>query len=92
MLLVTIDILSGTLTTAQKQGLLHRISEAAIDTNGPVTRDLTWVRLNETQPGQWAIGGRPMTAFDLRSNAKTVRPSANLEPIHPDFSALAGRN
>ena len=91
MLLVTIDILSGTFTTAQKQGLLHRISEAAIDTNGPVTRDLTWVRLNETQPGQWAIGGRPMAAPDVRDNSFAVQPISDREPIHPDFSGLDGR-
>ncbi|QLC20790.1 4-oxalocrotonate tautomerase [Parasphingopyxis sp. CP4] len=88
MLLVTIDILSGTFTTAQKKSLIHRITDAAVDIDGPVCRDLTWVRLNETDQGHWAVGGRPMTAFDLHGkNVPTPRIS-DREPIHPDFSGL----
>lgn len=91
MLLVTIDILSGTFTTAQKQSLIHRITEAAVDVDGPVMRELTWVRLNETDPGQWAIGGRPMAAPDVRGDSFAVQPISDREPIHPDFSGLDGR-
>lgn len=36
---------------------------------GEGLRDMTWVTIEDVQPGTWGVGGRPVTDDDLRRMA-----------------------
>ena len=58
MPLVTIDVIKDVFTPKQKQELIARVTEAMIEVEGENMRPVTWVRINEFEGGDWAIGGK----------------------------------
>ena len=90
MLLVTIDVISGSLTPAQKQNLISGFTDVAVNVDGEEARELTWVRLNEAKAHLWAIGGKPVQ-IDRSVTGRLSRSIRDREPIQPDFLALHGR-
>jgi 4-oxalocrotonate tautomerase len=69
MPLVTIDVIKDVFTPTQKQQLIDRVTEAMIAVEGERMRGVTWVRIQEFESGDWAIGGRALHASDVRSLA-----------------------
>jgi 4-oxalocrotonate tautomerase len=67
---VTIDAIRNVLTPDQKEQLIEKITAAMIEVEGENMRSLTWVRINEFESGDWAIGGRRLSATDLHAMAK----------------------
>lgn len=67
MPLVTIDVIKDVFTPQQKQDLIHRVTEAMISVEGEGLRGVTWVRVNEFEQGDWAIGGQALSARDVQS-------------------------
>jgi 4-oxalocrotonate tautomerase len=65
MPLVTIDLIKDVFTPRQKQDLVKKVTEAMIAVEGEAMRGVTWVRIQEFEQGQWAIGGKPLTAADV---------------------------
>ena len=65
MLLVTIDTLKNALTPDQKELLVEKITAALVEVGSRKTRPATWVRFNEFESGDWAIGGRRLSAHDV---------------------------
>jgi 4-oxalocrotonate tautomerase len=65
MPLVTIDVIKNVFTPSQKQALIDRVTEAMISVEGEGMRPVTWVRINEFEQGDWAIGGRSLQATDV---------------------------
>jgi 4-oxalocrotonate tautomerase len=55
---VTIDAIRNVLTPDQKEQLIEKITAAMIEVEGEHMRSLTWVRINEFESGDWAIGDR----------------------------------
>jgi 4-oxalocrotonate tautomerase len=70
MLLVTIDVLKNVLTPDQKEQLIGKVTSAMIEVEGENMRPVTWVRINEFDSGDWAIGGRRLSAADVHAMAK----------------------
>jgi 4-oxalocrotonate tautomerase len=70
MPLVTIDVIKDVFTPKQKQQLIARVTEAMIEVEGEAMRPVTWVRINEIQGGDWAIGGKPLQASDVHALAE----------------------
>jgi 4-oxalocrotonate tautomerase len=70
MLLVTIDVLKNALTPDQKEQLIGKVTSAMIEVEGENMRPVTWVRINEFDSGDWAIGGRHLSAADVHAMAK----------------------
>lgn len=70
MPLVTIDVIENVFTTEQKQKLIARVTEAMIDVEGEAMRPVTWVRIQEFQGGDWAIGGKALRAADVHALGK----------------------
>jgi len=58
MPLVTIDVIKDVFTPDQKQDLIEKVTEAMIAVEGENMRQVTWVRVNEFESGDWAIGGQ----------------------------------
>jgi len=62
MPLVTIDVIKDVFTPRQKQDLVKKVTEAMVAVEGEGLRGVTWVRVQEFEQGDWAIGGQPLTA------------------------------
>ena len=40
-----------------------------VDIEGEAMRPVTWVRIKEVEQGDWAIGGKQLTAADVHATA-----------------------
>lgn len=69
MPLVTIDVIKDVFTPTQKQAMLKEVTEAMIRVEGEAMRGVTWVKINEVNSGDWAIGGQPVTTADIHKLA-----------------------
>jgi 4-oxalocrotonate tautomerase len=69
MPLVTIDVIKDVFTPSQKQDLIEKVTEAVISVEGEALRPVTWVRIQEVQQGDWAIGGKLLRAGDVHAMA-----------------------
>ncbi len=65
MPLVTIDVIKDVFTPRQKQDLIRKVTDAMVAVEGEALRGVTWVRVQEIQEGDWAIGGKTLTANDV---------------------------
>lgn len=72
MPLVTIDVIKDVFTSNEKQQLIAKVTEAMVAVEGEALRGVTWVRINEFESGDWAIGGQALTAVDVKSMAGKV--------------------
>jgi 4-oxalocrotonate tautomerase len=69
MPLVTIDVIKDVFTPKQKQELIAKVTEAMIQVEGENMRPVTWVRIQEFEGGDWAIGGKSLHAADVQALA-----------------------
>jgi 4-oxalocrotonate tautomerase len=69
MPLVTIDVIKNVFTPKQKQQLIEKVTAAMIEVEGENMRPVTWVRINEFEGGDWAIGGKMLQAADVHALA-----------------------
>ncbi len=67
MPLVTIDVIKNVFTPEQKEKLIEKVTEAMIDVEGEAMRPVTWVRIKEFEGGDWAIGGKRLSAQDVHA-------------------------
>jgi 4-oxalocrotonate tautomerase len=67
MPLVTIDLIAEVFTPEQKRALVEKVTEAVVEVEGEALRQVTWVRIQEFQQGDWAIGGRSLRAADVHA-------------------------
>lgn len=70
MPLVTIDVIKNVFTPQQKEQLIEKVTAAMIEVEGEGMRPVTWVRINEFDSGDWAIGGKRLSAGDVHAMAK----------------------
>jgi len=47
--------------------MIRDVSEAMVGVEGEAMRGVTWVRVQEIASGEWAIGGKPMTAEAVKA-------------------------
>lgn len=69
MPLVDIQVIRDVFTPDQKRALLEKVTDAMVAVEGEAMRPVTWVRIREVEQGDWAIGGKPMTAADVHALA-----------------------
>ena len=69
MPLVTIDVIKDVFTAKQKQDLITKVTAAMVDVEGENMRPVTWVRINEFESGDWAIGGKALKSSDVQALA-----------------------
>lgn len=70
MPLVQIKGVGGYLTLAQKQEMIRKVTDAVLSVEGEGLRHVTWVTIEDVQPGAWGVGGQPVTDEDLRGLAQ----------------------
>ena len=69
MPLVTIDVIKDVFTRDQKRALVEKVTEAMVAVEGEALRGVTWVRVQEFEQGDWAIGGKTLSAADVHALA-----------------------
>lgn len=69
MPLIDIQLIRGVFTPEQKQTMIRNVTEAIVAVEGEAMRQVTWVRVQETESGEWAIGGKSLTAADVKALA-----------------------
>ena len=69
MPLVDIQLIKGVFSAGQKKAMIEKVTDAMVAVEGEKLRGVTWVRVNETESGEWAIGGKPLTAADVAVKA-----------------------
>ena len=69
MPLVDIQLIKGVFTPEQKKTMISKVTDAIVQVEGEAMRPVTWVRVQEIESGEWAIGGEPLTAGAVRAMA-----------------------
>lgn len=69
MPLVDIHVIKGVFTPEQKAGMITAVTDAMVSIEGESLRGVTWVKINEVESGDWAIGGQPLRAADVQKMA-----------------------
>lgn len=67
MPMVDIQLIEGVFTPAQKKEMIEKVTETMVGIEGEAMRGVTWVRVQEYASGEWGIGGRALTAEDVKS-------------------------
>jgi 4-oxalocrotonate tautomerase len=67
MPLVDIHVIEGVFTPAQKKEMIEKVTDTMVGIEGENLRGVTWVRVNEIASGAWGIGGKALTATDVKA-------------------------
>jgi 4-oxalocrotonate tautomerase len=69
MPMVNIEVIKDVFTPEQKRRLIEEVTEAMVKVEGETMRPVTWVRIQEYEQGDWAIGGKVLRASDVHTLA-----------------------
>jgi 4-oxalocrotonate tautomerase len=67
MPLVQVTVIEGVFSQDQKRQIVEGVTEAMVAIEGEGMRGVTWVLVDEVRSGQWGIGGRAVTASDVKA-------------------------
>jgi 4-oxalocrotonate tautomerase len=67
MPIVDIHLIEGVFDKDQKREMISKVTDAMVEIEGEAMRGVTWVRLYEVASGEWAMGGRAVTAADVKA-------------------------
>ena len=69
MPLLTVKVIEGVFTPAQKQDMVRKLTDTMISIEGENMRPVTTVVVEEVRSGDWGIGGNPITTEAAKSMA-----------------------
>ncbi|MEQ9812151.1 MAG: tautomerase family protein [Azospirillaceae bacterium] len=72
MPLVDIQLIEDVFTPQQKREMIEKVTETMVAIEGEAMRGVTWVRIQEYAGGEWAIGGKPLAARDVKAMASAA--------------------
>jgi 4-oxalocrotonate tautomerase len=67
MPLVDIQLIEGVFDKDQKQNMIRKVTDTMVEIEGEAMRGVTWVRVHEVASGEWGIGGKALTAADVKA-------------------------
>ena len=67
MPLANIKVIEGVFDSTEKQQMIENVTEALVAVEGEQVRDKTVVIVEETKSGDWGIGGKTLSAGQVRS-------------------------
>ena len=67
MPMVDIQLIQGVFTPEQKKRMIEKITDTMVEIEGEAMRPVTWVRVQEYASGEWGIGGKALTAADVKA-------------------------
>lgn len=69
MPLVQVRVIKDVFNKEQKRQIINRLTDAMVSVEGENMRGVTWVRIQEFESGDWAIGGKALQTSDVRALA-----------------------
>jgi 4-oxalocrotonate tautomerase len=66
---VQVKVIAGVFSDAQKQEMIRKVTDAMVAVEGEAMRGATWVVIEEVKGGDWGIGGKLLTAADVKAMA-----------------------
>jgi 4-oxalocrotonate tautomerase len=70
MTLIRVTVIAGVFTRLQKEEIIDRLTDAMVATQGQNMRASVWCVVEEVASGEWGVGGRTLTADDVRALAR----------------------
>jgi 4-oxalocrotonate tautomerase len=67
MPLIQVKVLEGVFTKEQKEEMVSKLTDAMVAIEGESFRPVTWVVIEDVVSGQWGMGGKPLTAADVKA-------------------------
>ena len=67
MPMINVKLIEGVFNETQKKKMVTTLTDAMVAIEGEPMRQVTWVVIEEVKSGNWAIGGRPLSAVDIRA-------------------------
>ena len=67
--MIQVKVIEGVFTEAQKREIVHKLTDAMVSVEGEAMRPVTWVIVEEVKSGDWGIGGKSLTAADVKALA-----------------------
>ena len=64
---VNVKIIEGVFGDDEKRQIVEGVTEAMVAIEGEAMRPVTWVRVQEFEQGDWAIGGQRLRAADVHA-------------------------
>ncbi|HEY0437240.1 MAG TPA: tautomerase family protein [Phenylobacterium sp.] len=74
MPLVDIQVIAGVFSDAEKREMIEKVTDTMVAIEGEVMRGVTWVRVQEVGSGEWGIGGKALTAADVKAMRGSAAP------------------
>jgi 4-oxalocrotonate tautomerase len=65
--MINVKLIEGVFNETQKKKMVTALTDAMVAIEGEPMRQVTWVVIEEVKSGNWAIGGRPLSAADVRA-------------------------
>lgn len=69
MPLINVKLIEGVFSEAQRRQIAKSLTDAMVQIEGEAMRSVTWCVVEEVKSGDWAIGGQPLTAADVKAIA-----------------------
>ena len=69
MPLINVKLIEGVFSDNQKRAIVEKVTDAMVAVEGEAMRPVTWVLIEEVKGGDWAIGGKALTAADVKAMA-----------------------
>ncbi len=66
MPLATIKVIEGVFTDSEKRQMIEKVTDSLVSIEGERLRDKTVVIIEETRSGDWGIGGKTLTAEQVK--------------------------
>ena len=73
MPLVQVRVIEGVFSASQKADIVRKLTDTMVEIEGENLRPVTWVIVEEVKSGDWGIGGRPLSAVDVKALAAGTR-------------------
>ena len=71
MPLVDIQVIKGVFDENEKRQMIEKVTDTMVAIEGEVMRGVTWVRVQEVASGEWGIGGKALSAGDVKAMRAT---------------------
>jgi 4-oxalocrotonate tautomerase len=71
MTLIQIKVIAGVFTRQQKEEIVQRLTDTMVALEGESMRRGIWCLVEEVASGEWGVGGRTLTADDVKALARS---------------------
>ena len=83
MPLITVRLIEGVLSPAQKSRMIEELTDAMVEIEGESTREVTSIIVDETKSGEWSIAGQPLTTADVKNLQAAQSPTIGGPSVPP---------